>query len=691
MKRISILAAAFVFGGLSLFAQIDRSKAPQAGPARELKMTTPQSFKLDNGLTVIVAENHKLPQVRVDLYLDYTPVTEGNKAGITSMVGELMRAGTASYSKEKLDEAIDFMGADLYASSRGGGFSTLKKHLDKTMGLFSEVILKPTFNNNEELTKLKKQALTGLEAEEKNPDAISGRVMNVLLYGKNHPYGEYVTKESIESIGMDDVKTFYNTYFKPGKAYLTFTGDITVAEATALAKQYFAGWAAGTAPDNPAAAMPAAGKTRIVLVDLPTSTQSVITIGNAVNYKKSNADYFAGVLGNSVLGGGSFGRLFNNIREDKGWTYGAYSSLNDDYNLMGTFEASAKVRNNVTDSAIVEFMNEIRRIRDTKPEAEELNIKKAEYTGMFALRLERPETGASFARTVLTEKLPADFYTNYLKNINAVTPEQVQSTMSKYLNVDNMVILVVGKAEEVGPALAKMGYPLEYADKFGNPISNPAEKKSAGDVTGTQIMQKYIAAIGGDKKLKKIKSISEKFSVSIAGAPVELDGTMKRMAPNKNMSEITMQGMPLMRRVFDGEKGSMSQMGQAKPMDEKELADAKAKTGLFEQMSYKPEQLKVDGIVTVNGKDAYKVIVTENGENSSEFYDVESGLLVKKESQSEGEDGKMITSVTEYPEYSETGGIKQPSKMVITAGEQVLTFTLKSRVFNKDVSALDFQ
>lgn len=691
MKRISILTAAFVFGGFSLFAQIDRSKAPQAAPARELKMPAPQSFKLDNGLTVIVAENHKLPQVRVDLYIDYSPVTEGAKAGVSSMVGDMMRAGTAAYDKEKLDEAIDFMGADLYVSAHGAGVSTLKKHLAKSVSLLSEVALKPVFNNTDELTKLKKQALTGLEAGEKNPDAISNRVINVLLFGKDHPYGEYMTKETIEAITIDDVKNFYNTYFKPGSAYLTFTGDITRAEAETLAKQYFAGWAPGMAPQDKVAAMPQAAKTRIVLVDLPTSTQSVITISNAANFKKNNDDYFAAVLGNSVLGGGSFGRLFNNIREDKGWTYGAYSSLSDDYKLMGTFDATAKVRNNVTDSAIIEFMKELNRIRDTKPDAEELKIKKAEYNGIFALRLERPETGASYARTVLTEKLPADFYTHYLHNLNAVTPEQVQAAMQKYVNINNMVILVVGKAEEIAPALSKLGYPLEYADKFGNPVANPVQKKPAGDITGTQIMQKYVAAIGGEKKLKKIKSVSEKFSVSITGAPVELDGTMKRMAPNKSMSEITMQGMPIMRRVFDGDKGSVTQMGQSKPMEEDEIAEAKGKAGIFEQRFYKPEQLKVDGIVSVNGKDAYKVIVTENGENSNEYYDVESGLLVKKESESEDPEGNTIMSVTEYSDYTDTNGIKQPSKMVITAGEQTLTFTLKSRLFNKNVSALDFQ
>lgn len=691
MKRISILTAAFIFGGLSLFAQIDRSKAPQPSQARELKMPAPQSFKLDNGLTVIVAENHKLPQVRVDLYLDYAPVTEGAKAGITSMVGDIMRSGTASYNKEELDEAIDFMGADLYASSRGGGISTLKKHLNKTLSLFSEVILNPSFNNSEELAKLKKQALTGLDAEEKNPDAISGRVMNVLLYGKGHPYGEYITKESIESVSMEDLKAFYNTYFKPGNAYLTFTGDITVAEATTLAKQYFGSWAAGTVASSKVADMPSSQKTRIVLVDLPTSTQSVITIGNVVDFKKSNSDFFAATLGNSVLGGGSFGRLFNNIREDKGWTYGAYSSLNDDHKLKGTFEATAKVRNNVTDSAIVEFIKELNRIRDTKPEAEELNIKKAEYAGIFALRLERPETGASYARSVLTEKLPADFYTNYLRNMNAVTADEVQAAMKKYINMEGLVILVVGKAEEIAPALSKMGYPLEYADKYGNPIANPVAKKSAGDITGMQVIEKYLTAIGGVKKLKKLKSMSEVYSVAVTGVPMELDGRIKRMAPNMSMFEITSQGMPLVRRVFDGSKGSITQMGQMKPMDDDDMAEAKSKTKLIDQMAYTAGQLQVDGIVSVNGKDAYKLLVTENGKVSAEYYDVESGLLVKNESQSEGQDGEMVTSVTEYSDYTDTNGVKAPSKMSISTGEQTITLTLKSRIYNKDVSALDFQ
>ena len=474
MSRTLLIIFYLLFFGVT-FSQIDRSKAPDPSPAREIKLGKTKEFTLENGLQVIVVENHKLPQVRVDVYLDYDPVYEGEKAGLTDMVGSMLRAGTKEYTKEEFDEELDFLGSDLFATSRGVGMSSLTKHLDKTMDLLQQILLYPTFDNQKELDKLIKQHKSSLEVGLKNSNVISNRVQNVLLYGKNHPYGEYITESSLDKIGLDDIKEFYQSYFNPKQAYLTIVGDISFHDGKKLAKRYFGQWKSVEISKSAYAKLPERKETRIALVDLPTATQSLITILETVDYKKSDKHYFAGHLANGILGGGSFGRLFKNIREDKGWTYGAYSRLNDDHKIKGKFLASAKVRNEVTDSAIVEFLKEIKKITEQEAEQEEIDIKKAETAGSFARGLERPETLARYARTIKIENLPKDFYSNYLKHTNQVEKEEIKNALSSILS-DNMTILVVGKAEEIAPKLKTLDYPIDFYDIWGNKINDPTTK-----------------------------------------------------------------------------------------------------------------------------------------------------------------------------------------------------------------------
>lgn len=690
MKKIVYILLASTLS-ISTQAQIDRSKAPAGGPAKEISIGKSENFVLENGLQVIVVENHKLPQVQASLYFNHPPMAYGDKAGITDIIGNMLMAGTTSMEKEQLDEEIDFMGSSISVSGNAASFSSLKKNAVKTFGLFADIIQNPAFKNEAELEKVKKQLKTAIESTEKNPDAISSRVANVLLYGANHPYGEYVTPEKIDGISMDDLRSYYTRTFIPGNAILTLVGDITLAEAKNLVQTHFKTWKGITLDRNQSHYKAAEKKaTRIVLVDLPGSTQSVISILNTTNLKKANADYFNAYVGNAILGTGMASRLFKNIREDKGWTYGAYSSMNDDFYLNGEFMATAKVRNNVTDSAVVEFMSELNKIRKEAASEEEINLNKAQITGIFALGLEKPETVARFARTTKIEGLPADFYNNFLKNINSTTASGIKDAMSKYIDADHATILIVGKAEEILEPLKRLGYPIEFADKYGNPAADPTAKKSAGDITGKQIVDKYLQAIGGAKALKKVKTTNETYTVTISGAPMELQGAVKKMNPNKSDFQITMSGMAIMRRAFDGNTGFSEQMGQRVAFTEDEIKEAKSNKGIFAQMFYTPEMLQVDAIVSINGKDAYKVWLIEGEEKSAQFYEVESGLLLKTEKETKGENDESIMVSTEYSDYKEFSGVKFPGKVSITTGEQTITMVLNTLTLNKGVKASDF-
>jgi len=669
------------------FSQVDRSKPPKALDARAINFGKVEQFTLSNGLKVIIVENHKLPTVRFDLYLDRESIFEGEKAGFLSMFGDMMRAGTKNFTKEQLDEKIDFLGTDFWTGSNGFGFSALKKQLNPSLDILNELLFNSTFTNASELEKLKKQAKTGLESQAKNPDAISGRVSNAVLYGKNDPYGEFETAESIDKIDLQVFKSYYENYVKPNIAYLIISGDITMTEAKPLVEKYFAKWQKGDVK-QPKFALPIQSKgISIALIDLPTATQSNIKISSLNNLKKSNKNYFASILGNEILGGGSFGRLFKNIREKHGWTYGAYSRLSDDYKRLGSFSASAKVRNNVTDSAVVEFMKEIKAITSVVPDVKELDIKKSEYNGNFALALERPETSASFVRTQLLENLGNDFYKNYLKNINAVSATQIPVTMKEFIDPDNVTIFIVGKAEEIYPKLKTLGYPIQFYDTFGNIIPNPTEKKSAGNITAEQVVDKYLALCGGKDKLKTISTLFVNSTVSSPQIPVPMTSLEKLKAPNFVNREINANGMTMMKETFDGQAGYNIQQGQKKEFTAEELKDHKETNTIFPQL-YHDVKGKTVEMKAVNGEDCYKIVISPK---RTEYYNVKTGFLVREEVKNVSPQGEMILTI-DSSNYKEVNGIKYPyTGNVDFGGQFAMKFEVTELKINSDVIDSDFK
>ncbi|MEK6553468.1 MAG: pitrilysin family protein, partial [Bacteroidota bacterium] len=363
MKRILILLLFLSIAAIS-FAQVDRTKFPQAGPAPEVKIGNAESFVLPNGLKVYVVENHKLPKVTFSLRIDRDPIIEGKNAGYTSAAGELLRKGTKNRPKDKLEQEIDFLGAVLTTSSTSVFASGLSKYTDKIMNIMADVILNPDFKQ-EELDKITKETLSGLAYSKDDPDAISNRVKMTLVFGKEHPYGESETEESVKSVTLDMCKKYYETYFRPNISYLAIVGDINKAKAKSLVEKYLGKWKKKDVPKNAFANPKAPIVNKVALVDRSNSVQSVISISYPVDLAIGSEDAMKAKVANSILGGSATGRLFMNLRESKAYTYGAYSSLNPD-KLVGSFSASAKVRNVVTDSAITEIFIEMKKIRNEK-------------------------------------------------------------------------------------------------------------------------------------------------------------------------------------------------------------------------------------------------------------------------------------------------------------------------------------
>ncbi len=663
-----------------------RSKAPEPGPARPIKIGKAQEFNLINGLKVIVVENHKIPRVSYQLFIDRDVIYEGNKAGYSSFTGQLLSTGSKSRSKAEIDEAVDFIGANLSTSSRGGFASSLKKHAEIILELLADVVLNPSFPQ-EEFDKIKKQTLSNLAAEKEEPNSISRNVSSVVNFGKDHAYGEIETEETVNNIKLEDCINFYESYFKPNKAYLVIVGDITEQEAEVQANTYFGNWKRADMPRHSFKPVPELDKTVIDFVDKSGAVQSVINVTYPVDLKPGSADDIPARLMNNILGyGGVSGRLFKNLREDKGYTYGAYSSLSSD-KYFGSFSASAGVRNEVTDSAIVEFLNEMQRIRSTPVTPEELQLTKNLMFGQFARSMESPQTIARFALNMARYNLPEDYYQTYLEKVEAVTVEDIQRVANKYIRPDNAHIVVVGNKDEVVDKLKPIA-PINYYDNFGNKVD--LKPSTPIDLAPATIINNYLEAIGGVDVLKGVKDSYLKMEANVpqmGGAMVmeqyTKDNTKFKMA-------VTMQGMTVQEQIFDGIKMQVSQMGNAEIVEDKSaLMTAKEQAVTFKEIFYgeKGYTLKISGTEKVGNTESIKMIVTNpNGSKTTEFYDRSSFLKVKEISTQEAQ-GQQMTNTTEFENYRDIGGIKVPHKITITGAMPIpLTFELKEGKFNMGVS-----
>ena len=623
------ISAVLMFAYTSVaVAQLDRSTPPEPGPAPEIQFTNPPSFTLENGLQVIVVENHELPVVSFQLTVDADPLMEGDAVGYVAATGDLLRNGTENMTKTEIDQAVDFIGANLSTYSNGIYASGLKKHAGTLQELMAEVLMKPVFPE-EELEKYKKNQVSGLTAMRTNPSQISSRVGRKLRYGK-HPYGEVMTEETVKNITREKVLDHYQTYYKPNISYLVMVGDIRLEEAKEMAQKYFGSWKRGDVPSHTWESPKNNDHRRVALVNKDDAVQSVIAITYPVDLKPGDPDAIAARLMNNILGGGVFsGYLMQNLREDKGYTYGARSQLSNDP-LAGYFSAGAEVGTEVTDSAIHEFLYEMNRIRDEKVDEEHLNLAKNALYGSFARSLEDARTVAGFALNTRRYDLPADYYSDYLKKVEQVTAEDIQHVAQKYILPDQATILVVGNKKEVGQKISRfaMDQQVELYTSAGEPL-----EESAGipkDMTAEKVIDRYIEALGGTEKLQAIREVTQKASVSFAGRTIHFE--IYRKKPDKLTQRTLMNGTVVSEQVFDGEKATVTAMGQTQELSGKQLENMKHEALMHKFLRYDElgVELSLEGVENVDGTQAYEIKLTHpQGSVRYEYYDVESGLKIK--------------------------------------------------------------
>jgi predicted Zn-dependent peptidase len=455
-----------------------KGKAPVNKNLLNVKLPKAQEATLPNGLKVILLESHKVPTFTMQLVvLSGGLADRSDYHGLATFTAALLREGTAKRSSKDIAEQVDALGATLTAMSGLSSLTStvtaagLVESLDQTLDIFADVVRNPTFPQSE-VEKYKTRSLAQLQIQRSNPQFLAQEQFSRAIYG-DHPAGLISAPvESIKKLSTKDLADFHSTYFRPNNAILAIVGDVTMKDIMPKLAKAFGDWQKADVPAMNIPPAPTQSASRIFLIDRPGSVQTVLTLGT-LGIERTSPDYFSVLLADRVLGGGPAGRLFLNLREDKGYTYGAYSGFSGS-KYRGTWTSSSEVRTDVTAGAMKEFMYELKRLRDEKVSAEELDNAKRAIIGGFALSLEQPQTLLQNIITLKIYNLPADYWDTYPQKVAAVTVEDVQNAAQKYIDLDHLTVVAVGDATKAREALAKYGK-VEVYDAEGKPVAGGGE------------------------------------------------------------------------------------------------------------------------------------------------------------------------------------------------------------------------
>ena len=458
-----------------------KGKAPVNKEVLKVKLPRAEEATLKNGLQVVLLPSHKVPTFNMQLVVLSGGLSDKpDYRGLANFTATLLREGTSKRSSKEIAEQVEALGATLTSNSSLAGATSvvsaggLVENLDQTLDLFADVIRNPTFPQSE-VDKYKTRTLTQLQFLRSNPSFLATEQFNRAIYGTTHPASFTAPPvESIKKLTTKDLAEFHSTYYRPNNAILAIVGDVTMKEIMPKLEKVFGDWQRADVPVANIPPAPAQTESRIYLIDRPGSVQTVLQLGT-LGIERTSPDYFAVLLADKVLGGGPSGRLFLNLRETNGYTYGAYSTFGGS-KYRGTWSSSSEVRTDVTAGAMKEFMYELNRLRTEPVSADELDNAKRAIIGNFALSLESPNT---LLQNIITQKLynlPADYWDTYPQKVAAITAADVQQAAQKYIDMGHLQVVAVGDAAKAREVLAKYGK-VEVYDAEGKPVPGGTENR----------------------------------------------------------------------------------------------------------------------------------------------------------------------------------------------------------------------
>ena len=693
MKKIFTLC--FLALSTWTMAQVDRSIMPTPTQAKKINIKDSEVFTTANGITVVLSENHKLPRVSFDMNMGSDRRIEGSKAGLSDMAGSLIMSGTKNRTKDQLDQEIDFIGAYMGASRFSLSMSCLTKHMDKGLTLMSDVLLNANFPQSE-FDRIKKQNSSGLMGTKSDAGSMAQHA-TVKINFPNHPFGDVMTEESLNNISREDIVSYYQSNFTPNGSYLAVVGDITRQQVEEMVNKYFGSWTGGQVFTE----LPNSGSftkgNRVVFVKKPGAVQSVVYVTFPIDMRAGDKNQLNLTVLNDILGGGGFGtRLMQNLREDKAYTYGCYSSMNitEDGSWMS---AGGNFQNAVTDSAIEQILMEFQKITNEFVTDEELNLTKMNMAGEFSRSLERPQTIARFALNIIIDKLPKDYYQTYLQRLESVTKEDVLLMAQQYFTSKNCNIIVVGN-EEVFEKLKRFDADgkIEVLDAFGNVMKDT----KPADISADKLIENYVFALtsttslkAASKKLRSIKNFERVYELKGDQIPFALKSTEIFVAPVTEGQKLEGQGMVFQKSFYDGKAGFTFNMQTGKTELTAEELTSKAKSnGIIPEMNFAKNGLAYElvGIENMNGVEYY-VLKTIDGKNESYDYYNKTTFMKEKTINVMTRDGETMESTITYGDFKDVNGMKFAHAITQSVGPMVLTGAVVSMTVNGKIDMKIFE
>lgn len=682
----------------SINAQLDRSIMPKPAPAPEIQIKPTETWTTANGITVILSENHKLPKVTFDLTLGSGASLEGEKAGLSELAGSLVMSGTSSRSKDQLDKEIDFLGASLSASASNVYLSVLTKHLDQGLSLMADVTKNASFPEDE-FNRISDQLRSGMVSLKSEAAGMAGNATVKVNFPK-HPYGEVMTFTTLSAISISDVKEFYRSRYTPQGAYLVIVGDINRSQAEKMVNTYFGNWQ-GPQPIISEYKDPVKSNgNQVYFVNKPGAVQSVIQVSFPIPMRMGNQDQLAMSVLNDVFGGSGFGtRLMQNLREDKAFTYGCYSSLNNQ-DLGGWISISGNFRNAVTDSAIQEILNELNRLLNETITTPELELTKAVKNGSFARSLERPQTIARFAYNISKYKFPEDYYRNYLQRLENIDAAELSRVAKTYIKPNNYNIVVVGNESVLDKIKAfDSDGKVTMLDEFGDVKID----RIPSDMSANEILEKYVLAVTqtgsmaqAQKKVKKVKNVLQKAALTSDKIPFPLQSFDLYTKDGVRAEKIEFNGNVAQSKYYDGISGFEKNMQTGKtPFDDNKMKTAALEKALIPEMDWmlsaNARYVNLVGIEQENNQQYYVIRVGMGPQNESLHYYDKSTFMKWKTVKTVVNKDESFNAITEYSDYRAVKGILFPYQSVLNAGSMTFTQKVEEIIVNGKVNVAEFQ
>ena len=459
----------------------DRSKIPTSGATPIVKVPVYWRKDLPNGLKVIGTESNEIPTVTLTVTIPGGHVMQSadmSKAGLSSFFAAMMNEDTKNYTAERMSLELQKLGSSINVSSGLTGITftvnALKKNLDQVLTLLNERIYNPVFSEDV-FNRIKKQRLESFKLAKSQPAAVAEAVFAKVNYGPNNILGisQNGTEETVKNITLQDIQSYYDSYMTSKDAKVVIVGAIKQPEA--LQKLAFLNKLPNKTVTLPkVVTAPPVDKTKVYMVDVPKGAQTEFRLGYSTGMKwDATGDYYKSFLANYSLGGDFNSRLNLNLREDKGWTYGAGSSFTGN-DLTGEFRFASGIRADATDSALAEIMREIKDYQQNGVKADELAFMKSAIGKFDALRYETPGQKAQFIRRILDNNLPGDYTAQQNKILNSITKADVDKITKKYIRPEQMNILLVGDKAKILDGVKKLGYEIVELDVDGNKLEKKA-------------------------------------------------------------------------------------------------------------------------------------------------------------------------------------------------------------------------